>query len=42
MDKKPKRGRPKNGHRVHSIRCSDAAQAALIGKIGIVPLPETV
>lgn len=23
MDEKPKRGRPKNGHRVHSIRCSD-------------------
>lgn len=23
MGEKPKRGRPKNGHRVHSIRCND-------------------
>lgn len=23
MEEKPKRGRPKNGHTVHSIRCSD-------------------
>ena len=23
MEEKPKRGRPKNGHMVHSIRCSD-------------------
>ena len=22
MEEKPKRGRPKNGHTVHSIRCS--------------------
>ena len=23
MEEKPRRGRPKNGHTVHSIRCSD-------------------